>query len=204
MKSRRTVSSGWWTATREKSTLTHILVLGPGIVAYDTGILVSTASTGALYYFDLTTVDSTLSAQEVLPPSTIPNADGLELYQEPDGGPLFLYIAQSVSEKVSVYLMQAGVATWVGDLATENLDGPTSSVVVGDYLYVVNARLSLAPPYGKEIQPANFDLMFTVVGVNRILELPTGPEPTQSPVESSTVALGWGWTVAMLTALFWI
>lgn len=157
-----------------------------GIVPYGNGVLIGTTFVGALHFVDPDTGNVT----EVLPPSSINFVDGMETHTE-DNGKVLLYITENLGNVISVWELtesdtsDAPIAEKVGFLTSADFDTPTTSAIVGDLIWSVNARFaSIGFPAVGEADPSNFTETFDVVAVERSDFVETSA-PTMSPVNQT-------------------
>ena len=110
-----------------------------GIVATEAGLVVIHSPTGALYALDpetgVTTLIDTGDAQ-------LSAGDGLELSASPTGDSLILYVVRNQLNEVAALDLEPDLsaATFVASTTSDDLDIPTTSALVGNDLWLVNAR----------------------------------------------------------------
>ena len=160
------------------------LLLSKGIVAYGSGFIIALFQTGGLYY-----VEPENNVTEVMVPlGDLSFPDGLELVTEEDGTKT-LYVTEGAGQ-ISVFKIAmmdgatAPSADLLGVLTTDGYATPGTSAVVGDILWTANLHDTSVLPAPGENNTATFNTTFTVVGVNRFVDLPVtspAPAPTAAP-----------------------
>jgi sugar lactone lactonase YvrE len=114
-----------------------------GIVASQDGstLILINSGAGKLYRVDPTTGEA---AAIDLAGATLPSGDGLVLRGHT------LYVVQNVFNKVAVVELDPGFASGIktGELTNPNFRVPTTALLFGDALYLVNARFDEIPAGG--------------------------------------------------------
>ena len=159
-----------------------------GIIGYADGLILTATNSGALYYLDLRTQNTT----EILPPGSADFADGLAIGSDEDGGTI-LYIAENRANRISGWSLEAwrteepGASIEIaplGYIMSDYYDDPATCDVTGNSIYAVNARFAaVAFPNPGEGDLATFNETFDIVGTDRLNFVLRNDE--MSPLEDS-------------------
>jgi hypothetical protein len=105
-----------------------------GIVAFAGWLIVPQSNTGELFAIDPETGRSV----RILPEGSIPSADGLELV----GSTLYVVVRSDEFTGVAVYRILGGTVKFLRQIASDDLDVPTTVAFADGYLWVANARFN--------------------------------------------------------------
>ena len=155
------------------------MVLAAGIVPYANGLLIAHETNGGVHYLDLSDNDA---VSEIIPNGTLPAADGLCIEGDT------LYVAQNNMGLTGWFLATDGdvSAFKLGAILSEDFDSPATCHIVGENVYVTNARFSIGLPAEGEDDLSTFNETFQVVGVGRFDFSASGGNPSPSPSPTPT------------------
>lgn len=169
-----------------------------GIIPYGNGLLIAQETNGGIYYLDLSDNDE---VSEVIPVGTVEFADGLCLSGET------LYVVQNnEAGPVTGWLMALNdddsvSAFKLGAITSDDFDSPATCGIVGDNVYVTNARFGLGLPAAGEEDLESFTETFQVVGVDRFDFAGSGgetPPPEGNATDTSAATESWYLSMAVL------
>lgn len=152
-----------------------------GVVMYGDGLLVCHEVDGSVWYISDLDTPATPSFQELIPDGGVLGADGLTIQND------VLYITQNLENLISVYALErlemtsnasaasstSLIATYLGNLTSDEFATPATSAMYKNYIYSTNARFTSFPDIAT---PTNN----TVIGVLNTFYTATDDENTAS------------------------